>query len=195
MRGSDAVKLAATIVGGLVVVLLIVAVIAVERTPCGVLGGSCGPDFLGPSAALERDRSLAMEECQTIPAATGDRIVAGIAPTIPEGWPDQSGARLLIERVWLTAYPWPPSSHIVQLTADLQNGEKVYVGLLLDGSLESPHSITFLTKNRSITNPTSFERAIHDAWTYAAIWRNLFLCAEEGILLGPYDADQIGSGL
>lgn len=66
----------------------------------------------------------------------------------------QPGQDIPIDEIWLKAYEWPPSSHIVEVSAGILGGHQsgggnVYFGLLVRRSQDAPASIEFLTNTPS----------------------------------------------
>jgi hypothetical protein len=178
--------------------VLLVGVVAVVGA-CGNMPGygEISVDEEGIRESVEASLAEARQHCVPIPVGLADQIADGLVGYIPGEWRGRPGELIVIDYVTMTAFRWPPRDHIVNVAAAIPNTQggvagQVQFTLLIEGSLDSPETIRFLTNSSSDLNPTGFETVVRD--DRSRPYHSPMYCADVGAETGPYRTDQLGAG-
>jgi hypothetical protein len=176
-------------------VVLVVLTVGCSSGGAPFFQGGSPVDEEALRAAHEFRLVYARQHCVPIPVSLADQIADGLVGYIPGQWRGRPGSLVVIDYVTMTAFRWPPTDHVVRVGAAIPNTQGGFVGnvsflLLVQGSLDAPESIMFLTNSVITANPTGFETVVRDAWPY---YDSTF-CGEVGAEAGPYRTDQLGAG-
>jgi len=135
----------------------------------------------------EQDVARARETCVLVPPDLARQLADGIEPFLPGGYLGRPGDAMPVDHVYLRAYRWPPSAHIVEASVVLK-GEKmssVRLTFLVDGDLDEPESIEFVVspdhERAGLRNATSFDMQVLSDVPWEPLWH----CGEIGAVAGP----------